>query len=189
MLNIFICNFFLQYENSCFANYAGNTKIHIADKIQKKYQQIWLAIKWKRTINNVICLWYFTITHCKIKTLEEININNKLKFDNYVGIVGQKANRKLNVQKQNYYKAKLLYSITEYNNLWKIFLVKTRLAHHIAYYKRIMKSLYAFIQQTIKREHTHCRHLPLWTFTLGFDNTWSFYLSEVFLKDINATIA
>ena len=42
---------------------------------------------------------YFTIKYCKTKTLKEININNKLKFDIHVGIIGQKANRKLNAQK------------------------------------------------------------------------------------------
>ena len=31
-----------------------------------------------------------------METLVEINISNKLKFDIYVGIIGQKTNRKLN---------------------------------------------------------------------------------------------
>ena len=48
---------------------------------------------------------------------------------------------------------------------------------------------YTFIQRKIKREHTRCTHLPLCTFTLDSDNTWSFYLTKVFLKNINATIA
>ena len=39
---------------------------------------------------------YFTIKYCKTKTLPEINYNNKLKFHAHVGIIGQKANRKLN---------------------------------------------------------------------------------------------
>ena len=39
--------------------------------------------------------------------------------------------------------------------MWKS--VKTRLAYHIAYYKTI-KSLYLFIQQTIKGEHTRRNH-------------------------------
>ena len=43
------------------------------------------------------------------------------------------------------------------------------LAYHVACYKN-MKSLYTFIQQTIKREHTR-RHLPLFTFTLVSGNT------------------
>ena len=34
--------------------------------------------------------------YCKKKTLKEINFNKKLKFDIYVGIIGQKGNRKLN---------------------------------------------------------------------------------------------
>ena len=39
---------------------------------------------------------YFTVKYCKTKTLLGININYKLKFHVYVGIIGQKANRKLN---------------------------------------------------------------------------------------------
>ena len=38
----------------------------------------------------------FTIKYCQMETLVEINISNKLKFDIYVGIIGQKTNRKLN---------------------------------------------------------------------------------------------
>ena len=34
--------------------------------------------------------------YCKTKTLVGININNKLKFDIHVGIVGQKTYRNLN---------------------------------------------------------------------------------------------
>ena len=43
----------------------------------------------------------------------------------------------------------VLYSIIEYH-MRKILYVNTCLAHHIAYYKSIIKSLYTFIQQTIK---------------------------------------
>ena len=39
---------------------------------------------------------YFTAKYCKAKTLLGININNKLKFYVHVGIIGKKANRKLN---------------------------------------------------------------------------------------------
>ena len=39
---------------------------------------------------------YFTVKCCEAKTLLGININNKLKFHVYVGIIAQKANRKLN---------------------------------------------------------------------------------------------
>ena len=48
--------------------------------------------------------------------------------------------------------------------------VKTHLGYHIAYYKSMTKSLYTFIQQTIKQEHTR-RQLPLFTFTLNSGNT------------------
>ena len=78
----------------------------------------------------------------------------------------------------------VLHSIIEYY-MWKI--VKTRLAYHIAYHKSIIKSLCTCIQQTIKQGHTCGRHLPLFTFTLNSDDTWSFYLSKVFLKNNKST--
>ena len=34
--------------------------------------------------------------YCKTKTLKETSFNKKLEFDIYVGIIGQKGNRKLN---------------------------------------------------------------------------------------------
>ena len=43
----------------------------------------------------------------------------------------------------------VLYSIIEYH-MRKILYIKTRLTYDIAYYKNIIKSLYTFIQQTIK---------------------------------------
>ena len=67
LFNIFLCGFFLEYGNNYFANYADNTKIHIADEnakelltnlsalAQKKYKHGWLKIKQKRTMTNVIC--------------------------------------------------------------------------------------------------------------------------------------
>ena len=61
--------------------------------------------------------------------------------------------------------------------------LKTRLA----YCKSIIKSLYTFIQRTIKWEHTRCRRLSLFTFTLNSGDSWSFYLSKVFLKNIKST--
>ena len=36
LLNIFICIFFLEYGSNYFANYADNTKIHIADENTKE---------------------------------------------------------------------------------------------------------------------------------------------------------
>ena len=48
------------------------------------------------------------------------------------------------------------------------------------------KSFYTFTQQTITWEHTR-RWLPLFTFTLKSGDTWSFYLSKVFLKNIKGT--
>ena len=39
---------------------------------------------------------YFTVKYCKTKALLGINIKNKLTFHVHVGIIGQKANRKLN---------------------------------------------------------------------------------------------
>ena len=60
--------------------------------------------------------------------------------------------------------------------------VKTRLVYHIAYYKSIIKSPETYIQRTTKREHTRCRQLPLFTFTLNSGDNWSSYLSEVFLR-------
>ena len=39
---------------------------------------------------------YFTVKYGNTKTLLGINIKAKLKFHVYVGIIGQKANRKLN---------------------------------------------------------------------------------------------
>ena len=45
------------------------------------------------------------------------------------------------------------------------------------------------MQRTIKQEHACCRHLPLFTFTLNSGDTLSFYLSKVFSKNINLTIA
>ena len=79
----------------------------------------------------------------------------------------------------------VLHSITEYR-MWNILHVKTHLGYHIVYYKGIIKSLYTFIQQTIKWEQTR-RQLPLFTFTLNSGDTWSFYWSIVFLKDIKST--
>ena len=38
----------------------------------------------------------FTIKYCQTETLVGVNINNKPKSDIYVGIIGQKTNRKLN---------------------------------------------------------------------------------------------
>ena len=64
--------------------------------------------------------------------------------------------------------------------MWKLLLV-----YDIAYYKSI-KPLYTFIQQTIKAGRT-CRHLPLFTFTLISGDTWSFYLSKVFLENVKGT--
>ena len=70
LFNIFLCGFFLEYGNNCFANYADNTKIHIVDEnakelltnlsalAQKKYKHGWLTIKQKRTMTNVICFWF-----------------------------------------------------------------------------------------------------------------------------------
>ena len=80
----------------------------------------------------------------------------------------------------------VLYSIIDYH-MWKILEVKTRLAYHIAYYKGIIKSIYTFIQRTIKWEHSRYRQLSLFTLTLSSGNTWSFYLSKVFLKNIKST--
>ena len=48
-------------------------------------------------------------------------------------------------------------------------------------------SLNTFIQRTIKWEHTHCRQLSLFTFTLNSGDIWSFYLSKDFLKNIKST--
>ena len=64
---------------------------------------------------------------------------------------------------------------------------KMCLAELVAYYKSIIKSIYTFIQQTTKQEHSRCRQLPLFTFTLNSGNTWSFYLLKVFLKNIKST--
>ena len=114
--------FSLEYKSNSFSNYTDNAEIHIVDEntkevlknlsalAQKEYIQGWLTIKQKGTMTNVICFWvlkgahqieyiqtdFFTIKYCKTKTLAGININNKLKFDIHVGIIGQKANRKLN---------------------------------------------------------------------------------------------
>ena len=53
--------------------------------------------------NTWIQIEYFTVKYCKTKTLLGININSKLKFHVHVGIIGQKANRKLNaLAKINY---------------------------------------------------------------------------------------
>ena len=59
----------------------------------------------------------------------------------------------------------VLYSIIEYH-MRKILYIKTRLTYDIAYYKNIIKSLYTFIQQTIKSEHARCGQLPLFTFLI-----------------------
>ena len=34
LINVFICDIFLEYENNYFANYANNTKIRIVDEMQ-----------------------------------------------------------------------------------------------------------------------------------------------------------
>ena len=73
----------------------------------------------------------------------------------------------------------VLYSKIE-NHMRKILYVKTCLAHHIAYYKSIIKSHYTFIHQNIKWEHTHCRQLPLFSFPSNSGNTWSFYIQSLF---------
>ena len=58
------------------------------------------------------------------------------------------------------------------STIWKKpFKLKTCLAYQIAYYKSITKSLYIFINQIIKQEHTCCRQLPLFTYTLNFCDT------------------
>ena len=36
MINVFICDFFLEYGNNCFANYADNTNIRIVDENTKE---------------------------------------------------------------------------------------------------------------------------------------------------------
>ena len=35
-MNVFICDFFLEYGNNYFANYADNTKVRIVDENTKK---------------------------------------------------------------------------------------------------------------------------------------------------------
>ena len=57
------------------------------------------------------------------------------------------------------------------------------IGYHTAYYKSIIKSLYTFIQLYI---YTIIQ-LPLFTFTLNSGDTWSFYLSKVFLRNIKST--
>ena len=148
MFNISLCDFFLEYGNNYFANYADNTKIPIVDEntkeiltnrsifAQKQYTHGWLTIKRNGTMINVFYFWvlkgalpieyiqleYFTIKCCKTKTLLGVNINNKLKFNIHVGIIGQKPNRKL-------------------NGLWKITncmeLPKNRILMNAFFYNRI----------------------------------------------------
>ena len=36
LFNVFICDFFLEYGNNYFANFADNSKIHIADENTKE---------------------------------------------------------------------------------------------------------------------------------------------------------
>ena len=64
----------------------------------------------------------------------------------------------------------VLHSITGYHG-WKIlYVIKPGLGYHIAHYKGIIQQLYTIIQQTVKQEHTHCRHLALFTFALNTDS-------------------
>ena len=70
--------------------------------------------------------------------------------------------------------------------MWKILYLKTRLAY-IAYYKSIIKLLYTFIRQRITWEHLGCRQLALFTCPLNCGDTWSFYNSKVFLRNIKST--
>ena len=111
---IFLCDFFLEYRNNYFANYAGNTKIYTVDENKNsvyfgsKKIYTWLANSQTKVDHGkfhlllstpertCIPIEYFTIKFCKAKTLLGININNKLTFHVHVGIIGQKVNIKLN---------------------------------------------------------------------------------------------
>ena len=116
--NIFLCDFSFEYGNNYFANYAESTKIYIVDentnevltKLSTLVQKIhtWLANNQTKADHGKchlllstqestsVKIEYFTVKCCEAKTMLGININNKLKFHVYVGIIGQKANRKLN---------------------------------------------------------------------------------------------
>ena len=118
LFNIFLCDFSLEYGNNYFANYADNTKIYIVDENTNEVlirlctlaQKIhrWLANNQTRVDHGkchmllsaqestCVKIDYVTVKCCEAKTTLGINITNKLKFHVYVGIIGQKANRKLN---------------------------------------------------------------------------------------------
>ena len=118
MFTICLCDFFLEYGNNYFANYADNTKIYTADEnttevltnlstlAPKNYT--WLANNQTKADHGkfhlllssqestCIQIEYFTVKYSKTKTLLGININNRLKFQVHDSIIGQKTNRKLN---------------------------------------------------------------------------------------------
>ena len=117
---IFLCDFFLEYGNNyLLASYADNTKIYTVHENTKEVLTnlstlaprkiyAWLANNQTKADHGkfhlllstqestCIQIEYFTVKYCKTKTLLGININNKLKFHVHVGIIDQKANRKLN---------------------------------------------------------------------------------------------
>ena len=103
LINVFICGIFLEYGNNYFANYADNTKIRIADENTKEVLKIYLL--WLTTIyvwlannqtkaNHKKCHMLLNtqrstcIKYCEAKTLKEININRKMKFDIQVVFAG-----------------------------------------------------------------------------------------------------
>ena len=110
MTNVFICDFFLEYGNNYFAKYADHTKIRIADENAKEALQIcllWLKAIYAWLANNetkanhekchlllstqrstCIQIEYITIKYSKTKTLKEMNVNNKMKFDIHVVFAG-----------------------------------------------------------------------------------------------------
>ena len=118
LFNVFLCDFSLEYGNNYFTNYADNTKIYIVDKHTNEVLtklstlaqkiHIWFANNQTKADHDkyhlllstqestCVKIEYFTVKCCEAKTMLGININNKLKFHVYVGIIGQKANRKLN---------------------------------------------------------------------------------------------
>ena len=69
LFNVFLREFFLEYVNNYFANYADNTKMHIVDEnakeiwanlpalAQKQYTHGWLTTKKDWTMTNFICFW------------------------------------------------------------------------------------------------------------------------------------
>ena len=116
MLNIFLCDLFLEHQNCCYVNYADDTTAYIvANNTAEVLEKL-------TNITQRLFTWFANnqmkenLGKCHLSTQEDANIqisnttincsrsqkllgivfDNKLKFDKHIENICQKANRKLN---------------------------------------------------------------------------------------------